>query len=60
MKCHDDAIHRLTAANGPWGSGSYSYDANGNRLTKTEGASRGPLRKRKKSYAKDSLFKTAS
>ncbi len=34
-----DAIHRLTAANGPWGAGSYGYDANGNRLTKTEGAS---------------------
>ena len=32
-----DAIHRLTTANGPWGSGSYSYDANGNRLTKIEG-----------------------
>jgi len=34
-----DEIHRLTTANGPWGSGSYSYDANGNRLSKTEGAS---------------------
>ncbi len=34
-----DEIHRLTAASGPWGAGSYSYDANGNRLTKTEGAS---------------------
>jgi len=34
-----DEIHRLTTANGPWGSGSYSYDANGNRLAKTEGAS---------------------
>ncbi len=34
-----DAIHRLTTANGPWGAGSYSYDANGNRLTKVEGAS---------------------
>jgi RHS repeat-associated protein len=34
-----DATHRLTTANGPWGSGSYSYDANGSRLTKVEGAS---------------------
>ncbi len=33
-----DSIHRLTTANGPWGSGSYSYDSNGNRLTKIEGA----------------------
>ncbi len=33
-----DAAHRLTTANGPWGAGSYSYDANGNRLTKVEGA----------------------
>ena len=34
-----DAIHRLTSANGPWGAGSYTYDANGNRLSKTLGAS---------------------
>lgn len=35
-----DAIHRLTSpASGPWGAGSYSYDANGNRLTKVEGGS---------------------
>lgn len=35
-----DAIHRLTSpVTGPWGAGSYSYDANGNRLTKVEGAS---------------------
>ncbi len=34
-----DEIHRLTAASGPWGAGSYSYDANGNRTTKIEGAS---------------------
>jgi RHS repeat-associated protein len=34
-----DAIHRLTTASGPWGAGSYSYDSNGNRQSKTEGAS---------------------
>jgi RHS repeat-associated protein len=34
-----DAIHRLTTASGPWGAGSYTYDANGNRLSKIEGAS---------------------
>jgi YD repeat-containing protein len=34
-----DSIHRLTTANGPWGSGSYTYDSNGNRLTKIEGTS---------------------
>jgi RHS repeat-associated protein len=34
-----DAIHRLTTASGPWGAGSYTYDANGNRQSKTEGAS---------------------
>ena len=38
-----DAIHRLTSASGPWGSGdgcpggaTYTYDANGNRLCKGE------------------------
>ena len=34
-----DAVHRLTTASGPWGAGSYSYDSNGNRQSKTEGAS---------------------
>jgi YD repeat-containing protein len=33
-----DSIHKLTTAKGPWGSGSYTYDSNGNRLTKIEGA----------------------
>ncbi len=33
-----DALHRLTGANGPWGTGSYTYDTAGNRLTKVEGA----------------------
>lgn len=33
-----DATHRLATANGPWGTGGYTYDANGNRQAKTEGA----------------------
>ncbi len=32
-----DAINRLAGFNGAWGTGSYSYDSNGNRLTKTAG-----------------------
>lgn len=33
------AIHRLTSpVTGPWGTGSYTYDANGNRIAKVEGA----------------------
>jgi RHS repeat-associated protein len=41
-----DGAHRLTQAGGPWGSGTgctgattYTYDKNGNRLCKGEGAS---------------------
>ena len=33
-----DDLYRLTSASGPWGSKGYSYDKNGNRLTKTENA----------------------
>jgi RHS repeat-associated protein len=39
-----DEVHRLTGADGPWGPGNtcdgdtYTYDANGNRLCKGEGA----------------------
>jgi len=32
-----DTLDRLTSSSGPWGSISYTYDAVGNRLTKTEG-----------------------
>ena len=33
-----DAQSRLTSFNGPWGQGSYSYSANGNRLTQAIGS----------------------
>ncbi|GEM_PF-1882552 len=33
-----DDLYRLTSASGLWGSMGYSYDRNGNRLTKTENA----------------------
>lgn len=32
-----DALNRLTQATGPWNSLSYSYDANGNRLSRQNG-----------------------
>jgi len=33
-----DPAGRLTGADGPWGAGSFSYDASGNRLSQTLGA----------------------
>jgi YD repeat-containing protein len=30
-----DPLNRLTAARGPWGSQSFTYDANGNRLSES-------------------------
>jgi RHS repeat-associated protein len=33
-----DDLHRLVTANGPWGAGSYSYDAIGNLRTSAVGA----------------------
>ena len=32
-----DALNRLTSASGPWGEMGFTYDAAGNRLTKTAG-----------------------
>ena len=34
-----DGADRLVTADGPWGNGGFTYDLNGNRLTKTEGPS---------------------
>ena len=34
-----DAVDRLVTANGPWGQGRFTYDARGNRLTRSVGPS---------------------
>jgi len=38
MGNHGDQLGRLTTATGPWGSGSYTYDALGNLTTRTLGS----------------------
>ncbi|HEX3036340.1 MAG TPA: RHS repeat-associated core domain-containing protein [Thermodesulfobacteriota bacterium] len=53
-----DSLDRLTGATGPWGPGSFNYDAIGNRITKSidttnENYSYGSVDNRLSSYAHD-------
>jgi len=41
-----DKLNRITTFNGAWGSGSFTYDVTGNRLTKTIEGGRYPLQLR--------------